>query len=60
MYKLDQELMTKFMESFTLDQIDELYEYDIYQLLDKEKYEAQQKQQKYFDRINQTLGKLKQ
>ena len=33
--KMDDQTMKKFIKDFTLDQVDELYDYEIYQLLDK-------------------------
>lgn len=52
--KLDNALMKKFVEDFSLDQTEELCDYDIYQLLDKKKHQEERLVKKYFDRIKQS------
>ena len=49
--KLDDGLMQKFIKNFTLDQTDELYDFEIYQLLDKEKFQAKLEIEVYFQKV---------
>lgn len=51
---LDEALMKKFVEDFNLDSTEELYDYEIYQLLDKKKHQEERQVQKYFERIKQS------
>ena len=44
--------MQKFMNQFKLDGCTELLEYDIHQLIDKEKYQKEQILEKYRRKIN--------
>lgn len=50
--------MKKFIKDFTLDQVDELYDYEIYQLLDKKKFQEEWEVKKYFQNITQAQQKL--
>lgn len=46
------------MQNFKLSDIDELADYKIPEMLDKEKYLAEQKQQKYYHQTHFTLKQL--
>ena len=59
-YGLNDEIMQKFMSQFKLDDIYELQTYEIHQLLDKEKYQAEQQQSKYVQSYQFAQGKLYQ
>ena len=50
--------MAKFKKFFSLDQMDELRDWKINQLLDKEKFEAQQKLSRYHQAIEKSRSKL--